>query len=125
MRYMWIPYTDAVVVVTNHPEDQVEEIPDVKPLPENERFAPLRDLLKELSKDSTEPFTDESLKGVGFGELRDTLLAINPLDIEHVKRVNAAEAEFWRRSVGYQVKPSDQLLQFDCGGQVCHSTIVL
>ena len=119
MRYMWIPYTDAVVVVTNHPEQLVEEMPDTTPqLSEAERFAPLRDLLKELTQDAEEPFTDSNMQGMGFGELRDALLAINPLDIDHVKRVNAAEAEFWRRNSGYQIEPSDQLLQFDCGGQV-------
>eukprot|EP00977_Amphora_coffeiformis_P026794 scaffold30342_cov157-Amphora_coffeaeformis.AAC.1 len=117
MRYMWIPYTDAVVCVTNHPEELVDNIPKTKPLPEAQRFAPLRDLLKELTKDSEESFTDETMKGMGFGELRDALLAIDPLNIEHVKQVNAAEAEFWRRSSGFQVKPSDELLQFDCGGQ--------
>lgn len=119
MRYMWIPYTDAVVVVTNHPQELVETMPNSKPLPEAERFAPLRDLLQELTKDTEEPFTAETMQGMGFGELRDALLAIDPLDIKHVKRVNAAEAEFWRRSSGVQIKPSDQLLQFDCGGQVC------
>lgn len=121
MRYMWIPYTDAVVVVTNHPEELMEKkIPKEAPLSEKKRFAPLRDLLLELSASSEEPFTKESIKGMGFGELRDALLAIDPLNIEHVKKVNAAEAEFWKRSSGYQVKPSDQLLQFDCGGQVRH-----
>ena len=61
----------------------------------------------------------ESLKGMGFGELRDALLAINPLNIHHVKRCNEAEAEFWKCNEGYQIKPSHELLQFDCGGQVC------
>ena len=126
VRYMWIPYTDSVVVVTNDPEGQV---PDVSRLSaftgyskpsysEDERFQPLRELLIEVTKDSREPYTDKTMKGMGFGELRDALLAVDPLDIEHVRRCNEAEAEFWRRSEGYQVKPSDELLQFDCGGQV-------
>jgi L-galactono-1,4-lactone dehydrogenase len=117
IRYMWIPYTDAVVVVTNHPADEVKKVPKSKPLPEAKRFAPLRELLKETTQDAEEPFSDESMQGMGFGELRDALLAINPLNIDHVKRCNAAEAEFWRLSSGYQVRPSDELLQFDCGGQ--------
>ena len=62
---------------------------------------------------------------MGFGELRDALLAFDPLNMELVKRVNKAEAEFWRRSEGYQTKPSDQLLQFDCGGQVRVYTVRL
>jgi len=122
MRYMWIPYTDSVVVVTNDPEDQVDKIPKLPTISEDERFRPFRDLLKEVSKDAVEPFTDESMKGMGFGELRDAILAVKPLDFEHVKKCNEAEAEFWRKSEGYQVKPSDQLLQFDCGGQVCLSS---
>ena len=119
VRFMWIPYADAVVVVTNDPEDQVDNaVPRNEMIhSDDERFEPFRNLLVELSKDSSEPFTLESLQGMGFGELRDALLAIDPLDVDHVKRVNVAEAEFWRKSQGYQTKPSDKLLQFDCGGQ--------
>lgn len=117
MRYMWIPYTDSVVCVTNDPEDSFKKIPKQSIVPDQKRFQPLRDLLIALTKDSPEPFTETSLKGMGFGEIRDALLAIDPLNIEHVKLCNQAEAEFWKRSQGYQVKPSDQLLQFDCGGQ--------
>ena len=56
---------------------------------------------------------------MGFGELRDRLLAVavDPWGVEPVKVVNEAEVEFWRKSHGYQTKPSDELLQFDCGGQ--------
>jgi L-galactono-1,4-lactone dehydrogenase len=48
----------------------------------------------------------------------DTLLAFAPLDVAHVKRCNKAEANFWKSNEGYQTRPSDELLQFDCGGQV-------
>ena len=118
MRYMWIPYADAVVCVTNDPEDTFHTLPSMEPqYSEDQRFAPLRDLLIELTQQADEPASLESLQGVGFGELRDALLAINPLDLEHVRRCNQAEAEFWRRSEGWQIQPSDKLLQFDCGGQ--------
>jgi len=117
MRYMWIPYTDAVVCVTNDPEGTVPRIPRLPSIREEERFRPLTDLLMEVTANRSEPYTKETLKGMGFGEIRDALLAVNPLDVEHVKRCNQAEAEFWRKSEGYQVKPSDELLQFDCGGQ--------
>lgn len=50
-------------------------------------------------------------------ELRDYLLNMDPLNVAWVKRVNAAEAEHWRRREGYRVGYSDQLLGFDCGGQ--------
>lgn len=36
---------------------------------------------------------------------------------DHVIKVNQAEAEFWRRSEGYRVGWSDEILGFDCGGQ--------
>lgn len=32
-------------------------------------------------------------------------------------KVNQAEAEFWRKSEGYRVGWSDEILGFDCGGQ--------
>ena len=124
IRYMWIPYQDAVVVVTNDPEDDVpSDVPrQSAAVDKKEQFRPLTDLLAELTKDYPEPLTEESMEGMGFGELRDALLAVSPLDVEHVKRCNEAEAEFWRRSEGYQTKPSDELLQFDCGGQVRRHT---
>lgn len=123
IRYMWIPYQDAVVVVTNDPEDansvKIVEKSKQKQLEQNrDNSKPLKDLLKHLSKDSKQSFTDEILNEKGFGELRDALLSFNPLCGKHVDLVNQAEAEFWKQSEGYQLKPSDQLLQFDCGGQV-------
>ena len=123
VRYMWIPHTDAVVVVTNDPEHLVDAaVPrNQMEYSEEERFAPLHNLLLKLTNDANmaqEPIlTKRGLQGMGFGELRDALLAINPLDLEHVKLVNQAEAEFWRKSEGYKTRPSDELLQFDCGGQ--------
>lgn len=120
VRYMWIPYQDAVVVVTNDPEENVaSDVPrQSAAVDKKEQFRPLTELLADLTKDAAEPFTEKTMEGMGFGELRDALLAVNPLDVEHVQRCNEAEAEFWRKSEGYQTKPSDELLQFDCGGQV-------
>jgi len=122
VRYMWIPYEDAVVVVTNDPEDEKSEkkIKDdllKRQNKQHDSFKPLKDLLQDLSKNSMNPLTDEMLDDKGFGELRDALLSYDPLSGQHVKIVNQAEAQFWKQSKGYQLKPSDQLLQFDCGGQ--------
>lgn len=120
MRMMWIPYTDAVIVVTNDPEDQVPKtVPrssDSNETPK-ERMAPLTNLLAKLHKERGTSYESDLVDGMGFGEIRDALLAFDPLDIDHVKRCNQAEAEFWSKNEGYQTKPSDQLLQFDCGGQ--------
>jgi L-galactono-1,4-lactone dehydrogenase len=121
MRYMWIPYTDTVVCVTNDPEHLVHKsVPREKAskASSEEKIKPLTDLLAQLCKEHDKPYNSEDVKGMGFGELRDALLAFAPLDIEHVKRCNQAEAEFWSMNEGYQTKPSDKLLQFDCGGQV-------
>lgn len=130
IRYMWIPYEDAVVVVTNDPEENFNELKS--PLTENQltkeekdaarkkQFEPLTDLLLKFTSNPNykgETLSEELIAGMGFGELRDALLAINPLDTEHVKLCNVAEAKFWKNSEGFQTKPSDQLLQFDCGGQ--------
>ena len=120
MRMMWIPYTDAVIVVTNDPEDQVPKtVPrssDFNETPK-ERMAPLTNLLAKLHKERGISYESDLVDGMGFGEIRDALLAFDPLDVDHVKRCNQAEAEFWSKNEGYQTKPSDQLLQFDCGGQ--------
>ncbi len=53
---------------------------------------------------------------LGFSELRDRLIAHLPLNTSWIRRVNAAEAEFWKRSSGYRVDYSDRILGFDCGG---------
>ncbi|KAF8071296.1 hypothetical protein HT031_001379 [Scenedesmus sp. PABB004] len=143
LRYMWLPYTDSVVVVQVNPEgpparpsaplaggagggaaggagggaamspygDVVqEEAVDEKALAH--RLAPLRQLLA-----SEVPGAASGAAGLSATELRDALLALRPLDRAWVARVNAAEAEFWKRSSGTRVGWADQILGFDCGGQ--------
>ncbi|KAL3906401.1 MAG: hypothetical protein SGILL_009284, partial [Bacillariaceae sp.] len=103
MRFMWIPYTDAVVVVTNDPDDQVDDSTprnQTAPGSSEERNSPLTDLLKELCTEHNKPFSEEDVKGMGFGEVRDALLAFDPLSVKHVKRCNRAEAEFWKKNEG-------------------------
>lgn len=65
------------------------------------------------SSSENEPDIDE----LSFTELRDKLLALDPLNKTHVTKINQAEAEFWRKSEGYQIGWSDEILGFDCGGQ--------
>jgi L-galactono-1,4-lactone dehydrogenase len=78
MRFMWIPYTDAVVVVTNDPADQVAD--DVvsrnkKPFSnENERKRPLTRLLKKLCAENKVGYSKEDVQGMGFGEIRGEIL---------------------------------------------------
>lgn len=65
------------------------------------------------SSNEDEPDINE----LSFTELRDKLLALDPLNKDHVIKVNQAEAEFWKKSEGYRVGWSDEILGFDCGGQ--------
>jgi L-galactono-1,4-lactone dehydrogenase len=118
VRYMWIPYANAVVVVTNDPVDQ--QTASANPTPQELAYQhePLVTLLLQVNAERDgSPLTKKSLAGYGFAELRDMLLAYDPLNVEHVKRCNQAEAEYWHRAAGTQIRPSDHLLQFDCGGQ--------
>lgn len=73
MRFMWIPYTDAVVVVTNDPENDVsDDVPRNQTAPgtAEEKSKPLVDLLRDLSNEYRTTFSAEDVKGMGFGELR-------------------------------------------------------
>lgn len=60
---------------------------------EDERLAPLRALLS--SRAEAPPA--EEVQALSATQLRDALLALGPLDCEWVKKVNAAEAEYWKR----------------------------
>jgi hypothetical protein len=55
---------------------------------------------------------------LSFSQLRDLLLDINPLDLNLVKRINAAEAQFWQASSGiaymYMYRVSIQYLFIHC-----------
>uniref|UniRef100_A0AAV1UJ63 FAD-binding PCMH-type domain-containing protein n=1 Tax=Peronospora matthiolae TaxID=2874970 RepID=A0AAV1UJ63_9STRA len=117
LRYMWIPYTDAVVVVqcrraqNDEPLDE-KRFPPVKNSDEVRMEVP-RKLYLELTKGKPEPdYLDWS-----FTKMRDKLLEINPLNKQHVIRVNEAEKQFWKLSEGYRVAYSDDIIGFDCGGQ--------
>ena len=114
IRYMWIPHTDCVVVVGSNPLAEGADAPrsasEDSPERARRKTEPMRRLLKQCA-----PEVDGA--DMGFGQLRDELLKVAPLDLEHVKRVNAAEAEFWRRNSGQRCDWSDRVLGFDCGGQ--------
>merc|ERR1712096_153559 len=71
---------------------------------------PLQELLREL-----DPACGD-LEGDNFALLREKLLNIDPLNPDHVARVNRAEAEFWRNSAGERIADSTKILGFDCGG---------
>ena len=128
LRYMWLPHTKGRQVVVVTADDMGGRgggwggrvrAPQGDPA---WRTEPLRRLLSSELAARGLPGAGEGgdpagLEGAAFSELRDRLLALAPLDAGHIARVNAAEAEFWRRSSGERVAPSDQVLGFDCGGQ--------
>lgn len=70
-------------------------------------------MLFRTKAESNDPEVDQ----LSFTELRDRLLALDPLDKDHVIRINKAEAEYWKKSEGYRMGWSDEILGFDCGGQ--------
>ncbi|KAL3159108.1 hypothetical protein ABBQ32_011105 [Trebouxia sp. C0010 RCD-2024] len=127
LRYMWLPYTDAVVVVTCNAYKEGEALPACPPpASPDHQLAPFRELLHSLCgklRQGVAPQEDlpgptlEAVDRMSGTELRDHLLAIDPLDHLWVARVNQAEAEWWKRCEGYQQGWSDWLLGFDCGGQ--------
>lgn len=126
VKYLYIPYTDTVVVVTCNPVSKWKGPPKFKPkYSHDEAIQHVRDLYQEsLKKYSPEAITAKSsdnsepdINELSFTELRDKLLALDPLNKDHVIQVNQAEAEFWRKSEGYRVGWSDEILGFDCGGQ--------
>ncbi len=138
IRYMWIPYEDAVVVVTNDDENdlpllgpgtevsdgkggkkKIATVDDVTPkLSRDEQLAPLRDTLRDLLKAKEISIEEEIIQGMGFGDLRDLILAHgNMLDPDHIKKCNKAERKFWVNAQGLDLAPSEQKLNFDCGGQ--------
>lgn len=118
-RLMWLPHVDAVVCVTNNPTFP-PPLGDGQGTPssatEAERLEPLRALLVECREERGLPPEDQ-IETLNFAELRDELLRLDPLRLDHVRRVNQAEAEFWRRSQGVDVADSSRKLNFDCGGQ--------
>jgi len=129
MRYMWIPYTDSVVVVTCDEYKEGDPIPTI-PAPKNiewKKFGleepvltpelPLRSLLLKKAKAAGASMEASEVDGMSFAQLRGALLDLAPLDKAHVKEVNQAEAKFWKASEGYRVDWSDKILGFECGGQ--------
>mmetsp|Transcript_57500 Transcript_57500/g.140995 ORF Transcript_57500/g.140995 Transcript_57500/m.140995 type:complete len:603 (+) Transcript_57500:42-1850(+) len=120
LRYMWVPYTDTVVVVASNPlppwwsPSRYLVPPTKKALPDDVRLAPMRALLKETIGGVSPLYDVETLS---LAQLRDELLKYDPLNTEHIKRVNRAEAACWKMSEGVRVEWSDEVLGFECGGQ--------
>lgn len=132
VRYMWLPYTGKMCVVVSNPTGENK----IKPSEETTRAE--KDMLATVNKnrasntDSKVPtealcelllslekyksLDRKAVQAMSFSQLRDLLLAANPLDVALVKKINAAEAVFWERSAGFRADDSTKILGFDCGG---------
>ncbi|XP_062166700.1 L-galactono-1,4-lactone dehydrogenase, mitochondrial [Alnus glutinosa] len=118
VKYLYIPYTDTVVVVTCNPVSKWKGPPKFKPkYSTDEAIQHVRDLYRESLQKYRKDNHEADVNELSFTELRDKLLALDPLNKDHVIKVNQAEAEFWRKSEGFRVGWSDEILGFDCGGQ--------
>ena len=122
VRYMWIPYTDSVVVVVSSPSDDCSSAAEGSAVggccgsAHNDSAMAtksFRNLL--LAKDPT--LSMQELQSMPFSSLRERLLEMAPFDLAHIKSINAAEAEYWKASAGTRLADSTDILGFDCGGQ--------
>ena len=116
---MWIPYTDSIVVVQSNPLTAFNvprsTAPSNTPLQQTQAF---RSLIRTRAVDGkVGDYTIEQLEELNFAALRDVALKEAPLDLEWLKKVNKAEEDYWKKSSGFRVGWSDQILGFDCGGQ--------
>jgi L-galactono-1,4-lactone dehydrogenase len=129
LRYMWIPHTDDVVVVTCNPVPAdggavLAEAAAGPKFTDVQRLEMPRALLKSVSG-GTCKLTHAQIDELGFTSLRDELLSVDPLSTPWVRKVNEAEAEFWRKCEGVRADMSDRILGFDCGGQQWVSEVAI
>mmetsp|Transcript_5477 Transcript_5477/g.23253 ORF Transcript_5477/g.23253 Transcript_5477/m.23253 type:complete len:299 (+) Transcript_5477:494-1390(+) len=110
---MWIPYSESVIVVWSDPAEADEAVGESTVFSEEEALAAPRAMLRSARPE----IEDEQLKELSFTQIRDELIHLKPLDAEHIRKVNHAEAEYWRKKEGMRVDWSDKILGFDCGGQ--------
>ena len=81
-RFMWIPYTDAVIVVTNDEfdpatQDEPRELHSSGNTEEKNK--PLIKLLKALCEENGIDFVLDDVKGMGFGDLRGKLVTFGAI----------------------------------------------
>lgn len=128
LRYMWIPYTDSVVVVTAnvfHGSDDMQNEVNARLLARLSTREAVHAAEQLLLSHPRCNLSRDTVQSLSFTELRSELLRLDPLNATWVARVNAAEVEFWGLSQGTRVDWSDRILQFDCGGQQWVSEVVL
>jgi L-galactono-1,4-lactone dehydrogenase len=115
VRYMWIPYSDTVVQITTNPYPAGVQKAGIVNHNNNDPTKEMRDLLLSIKPDKYKG--SKKVDSMSFSQLRDELLDIAPLDLDLVKKINRAEAVFWRGSAGCRIDDSTNILGFDCGGE--------
>lgn len=116
---MWIPFTDTVVVVQCNPmKEGSQETPRIPQKTVDSALSSARKLLAECAVNGmVGEYTLEQADSLKFTQMRDVLLALDPLNSSWVKKVNMAEAQYWKHSQNIRIGWSDEILGFDCGGQ--------
>lgn len=123
VRYMWIPYTNTVVNVVSNPNTTASSttaIATTESMSTGSTDTPtsaLVDLALSISSTDTTNNSDDDMKKKSFSQLRDLILDHAPLDTDHIKRTNKAEAQYWVASQGTRTDSSTNILGFDCGGE--------
>ncbi|KAL6640448.1 hypothetical protein ACP70R_021571 [Stipagrostis hirtigluma subsp. patula] len=81
----------------------------------------LMNITKHILKPKHEVLTEDEkaklLKEHNAKDSQDTLLALDPLNKDHVIRINKAEAEYFKKSECCRMGWHDEILGFDCVGQ--------
>lgn len=115
VRYMWIPYTDTVVVVQSNPTTEKPSTVPVTAINNQKMTQPLIDLARKL--DSS--IDNNRLEIMNFAQLRDLLLSFGYLDLPLIRQINEAEALYWKNASGIRIDDSTNILGFECGGEQC------
>lgn len=109
LRYMWIPYTDHVVVVACKKVDKINSVAKVQT-----DLSIMQELYANCLEANKLP---QEYLTWSMTELRDRLLELDNLNVDHIKKINQAELAYWKSAAGKRVDRSDEIVGFDCGGQ--------
>ncbi|TRY71664.1 hypothetical protein TCAL_04739 [Tigriopus californicus] len=125
VKYHHLPYTGHVVVYEyqeiSH-ADYLEQVAssNVPIAPEEQKASLLQmyyDSFKTDLNHSTYCEFVEEYKAKSFADLREALLRKDVLNPDHIKAVNHAELDFWKKSQHSIVDQSNKRLIFECGGR--------
>uniref|UniRef100_A0A6B2L2Q7 FAD-binding PCMH-type domain-containing protein n=1 Tax=Arcella intermedia TaxID=1963864 RepID=A0A6B2L2Q7_9EUKA len=109
LRYMWIPYTDKVVVVKCNPHSSEPPYTHHTYF-NNKAKEDFNSTMQEVLKSKgMEPQVD-----LPFTQIRDDLLS--PPTCQNISFVNELESRYWESIEGSRVGRSSNILGFDCGG---------